>query len=328
MTARLPREPMRVTSRLADSADYLFATVLVAGRWLCAPLRRTERQAVLQPAYAAMPANAQAPQWHNQAPPPPPQSGTLVRTAEIVMLSIAFFLAAHLLAGGTETAVAPNMNPLGLLPDQARAESLPVTSVQREITVNATEFAAPVAVVTQAPAAARATQAEPAPAQPTQEAALAPAPAPNSDAASLPSSDPAPAPAAAAPAPPAVQAPPPPPVPPAPPEATAPSTTSAPAGRIYTEAEVRSAALAAGWSPDLLDQVVKVAWCESRFNSGAEYLGARGLMQMIVGYWFEPFGLDPNMWADPVTNLTAARFAYEQNKRWSGDGWAAWTCKP
>lgn len=325
MTTRLPRESSRVTSRLADSADYVFATVVLAGRWLCTPLRRTTRAAALEPAYAFVPTGIDAAALQSGRAGGKPQTSAIVRTAEIVMLSAAFFLAAHLLAGGTPTAVAPNLNPLGLLPSQARAESLPVATVQRQVTVDAGQFGS-LAPATQAPAQVEEAAATPEAAAPTQEAALlAPAPGAAGGSASLPAEESAPA-AVATPAPP-VQ-PPPPPVPPAPPEATAPSTSVAPVGRIYTEAEVRAAALTAGWAPELLDQVVKVAWCESRFNSGAEYLGARGLMQIIVGYWFEPFGLDPNLWADPVVNLRAARFAYEQNKEWSGDGWAAWTCKP
>jgi hypothetical protein len=298
--------------------DYVFATVLVASRWLCSPLLRVAPQGRLQPAHAQAASNGTG-----GSPAPSDdetQSGTVVRAAEIVMLTLAFFLGAHLLAGGTPTAAAPNLNPLGLLPAHAHAaETVAVRTVQHEVTVQANAFNSTTQTQVQAVVTAAPPAAEAAPAQ--EAAVLAPAPAAAAQAASLPAATPEPAPAVAATAPepaPTVAAVAPPP----------PAAATVAVGRILSEDEVRVAALAAGWSPDLIDQVVKVAWCESRFNSGAEYLGARGLMQMLVNYWFEPYGLDPAQWQDPVTNLTAARHAYDVNHRVSGDGWAAWTCKP
>ena len=326
MTARLPSEPVRVTSWLAGWMDYVFATVLVASRWLCSPVLRVLPKRAPQPVFVHAAAGPHAPDWHQPAEEPQ-QSSWLVKAAEIVMLSLAFFLAAHLLSGGTSTVTAPNLNPLGLLPTYAyAAESLPVRTAQHEVTVPAGAFStAPQAqvqaIATAAPAAV-ATEAA---------AVLAPAPAANAASAGIPAATPEPAPAVAVATPasePVAEEPAAPPAPAlaavAPPPAAPPMVT----GRILTEEEVRSAALTAGWAPDLVDQVVKVAWCESRFNSGAEYLGARGLMQILVNYWFEPFGLDPALWQDPVTNLTAAKRAYDANTLYSGDGWAAWTCKP
>ena len=311
---------MRVASWLAGWVDYVFATVLVASRWLCSPILRGARQGSFQPAYAQLPGTGTAD--GGSGTNDGIQSGRIVKAAEIAMLTLAFFLGAHLFSGGTPTAAAPNINPLALLPASApAATTVPITAVQREITVQADAFSA--ATEAQAPADATTTAA--ATAEATEEAAvLAPAPAAAAHAAALPAATPAPVAtvATSAPQPTPVQptaaavAPPP------------PAAASVPAGRVLSEEEVRGAALAAGWAPELLDQVVKVAWCESSFNSGAEYLGARGLMQMLLNYWFEPYGLDPNQWTDPVTNLTAARHAYDVNFRVSGDGWAAWTCKP
>ena len=314
VTARLPSEPVRVTSWLAGWMDYVFATVLVASRWLCSPLLRAVPQRRFEPAYAEAMANGTAqvrPITNDQG-----QSGRVVKAAEIAMLTLAFFLGTHLLTGGTPSAAAPNPNPLGLLPAHADAvEAGTIRAVQREVTVRADSFDAATRAAT--PAAGT---IEPASGAPTEEAILAPAPAAAVQAAALPAATPAPAATVAAASPPEPT--------PAATVAPAPAATTAAVGWVLSEGEVRAAALAAGWAPELLDQVVKVAWCESRFNSAAEYLGARGLMQILVNYWFEPYGLDPAQWQDPVTNLTAARYAYDANHRVSGDGWAAWTCKP
>lgn len=94
-----------------------------------------------------------------------------------------------------------------------------------------------------------------------------------------------------------------------------------------TTDEIRAAASTAGWPAELLDEVVSVARCESTFFTHAEYYGALGLMQMMP-LWFAPAGLDSEMWADPVTNLRAARYAYLENERNYGNAWGPWTCKP
>ncbi|MEO8540716.1 MAG: lytic transglycosylase domain-containing protein, partial [bacterium] len=70
-----------------------------------------------------------------------------------------------------------------------------------------------------------------------------------------------------------------------------------------------------------------VAWCESRFETHAQYGGALGIMQMMP-YWFTSAGLDPDQWSDPVTNLRAALFAYQEHERNHADPWGPWTCKP
>lgn len=312
VTARLPEEPMRVTNWLAGWVDYVFATVLVAGRWLAVPLRRTSGETVFNSAFAPAVGDSFAPRWHE--PGPQPQSNALVRAAEIVMLSISFFLAAHLLSGGTSTAVAPNLTSLGLLPEHARAATVAVPSLSQEFTVRA----AP-ATVTPDPAAVPLDR---------ETAALAPANGPGIEAAAAPAAHEPAAPA------PAISEPPAPIVAPAPAVVVAPApapVAAAPAapapGHYLTADEVRAAAIAAGWPSNLLDQVVAVAWCESRFHSGATYLGAQGLMQMMP-LWFEPAGLDPLLWHDPVVNLKAALFAYLEHDRITGDPWGPWTCKP
>ncbi|MEO8539583.1 MAG: hypothetical protein ABI577_07575, partial [bacterium] len=122
MTARLPDEPMRVTSWLAGWVDYMFALILVAGRWLRLPLSQPEPDAGFRTAFAPAMADSFAPRWHDSEDDQS-RSGPLVKAAEIVMLSISFFLAAHLLSGGTPTAFAPNLNPLNLLSEHDRAQT-------------------------------------------------------------------------------------------------------------------------------------------------------------------------------------------------------------
>ena len=88
-----------------------------------------------------------------------------------------------------------------------------------------------------------------------------------------------------------------------------------------------TAAVAAGWPAELLPEVEIVARCESSLRTHAQYLGALGLMQMMP-FWFGEAGLNPDMWHDPVTNLRAAKYAYDDSIRQGVDGWAPWTCKP
>lgn len=311
MTTRLPDEPVRVTSWLAGWVDYVFATVLVAGRWLRLPVSEPEPDAGFRTAFAPTMREGFGPRWHDEEPAQ--KSGPLVKAAEIIMLSISFFLAAHLLSGGTTTAVAPNLNRL--LSEHPQAQTELIASVPRaEITVPAAAYAdvlkpavtAPDSVVTQESAALQPPASDNAAAAAVQEA---PAPEPTRAPAAVDTAPPPPAPAAVAP-----------PLP-------EPTVAAAPVGRYLTSAEVRAAVIAAGWPSSLVEEVVNVAWCESRFHSGAQYGGALGLMQMMP-YWFTSAGLDPNQWSDPVTNMRAALFAYQEHERNHAEPWGPWTCKP
>jgi hypothetical protein len=236
----------------------------------------------------------------------------VVKALEIAMLSISFFLAAHLLSGGTPTAVAPNLNPLGLLPDHARAQTVQVPAVSLQVDVPATAFSAELA-----PADGPAQQPAPA-------VKLAPADKPAVEAAAVsnaPSNATGAAPAVSTPA-----------APPAPVQAAgppSPTTASRPelTSRYLTIDEFHAAALAAGWSVSQLDELTSVALCESDFHTHAEYGGAFGLMQ-VMPVWFKEAGLDLSMWADPVTNLRAAKVAYDYSVREWGNGWVQWTCRP
>jgi hypothetical protein len=321
---------VRATSWLAGWVDYGVAIVLVAGRLLRIPVRAAESE--FKPAHLRLAADGYdgyAPEpfdrprrRHPQAPSQP----WFVRPAEIVMLSISFFLAAHLLSGGTASVSAPQLNPFSMLSTTASAgqvstllvpsaksvapaASLTVTvesaveAVTEEVAVEqpAAEAPAPEPVPAAAPdsgpsAASVSAEAIPAPAQSVPEPAPAPA------------AEPAPAPA---PAPAAVAAPPPP----------------VAAASVLSFSEIMAAAAAAGWPADRLDDVSRVAWCESRFRPDAVGYGTYGLMQLIP-YWFEATGTDFALWSDPVTNLHVALFAFAADIEYGKTPWGPWSCKP
>ena len=97
---------------------------------------------------------------------------------------------------------------------------------------------------------------------------------------------------------------------------------------VYTAAEIRAFAVAAGWSGAHLDDVVQIAWCESSNNAAAiGATGARGLMQ-IMPLWFTEAGVDLATWSDPVTNLKVALVAFQTRIAESRDPWSAWDCQP
>jgi hypothetical protein len=312
---------MRVTNWLAGWLDYVCATVLTAGRWLRVPTSRDAEEPVMMAAFAPT-MDSYGPRWHD-ADADDPGSGRIVRVLEILMLSISFFLAAHLLSGGTPTVSAPNV-AFGFSGSRTQAAALAVPAEPgRQVHVDAGSFlpAAPaptVQPVEQAPAAADTPAAE-------QAAVLAPASGADTHTAAVD----APGPNAAPPAATAVE---PPPAPAAavvepPPPAVTSTGVPAEADRYLTIEEFRSAALAAGWSEAQLPALEVVARCESHFRTGAFHLGARGLMQVLPN-WFAFAGLDAALWYDPVTNLTAALAAYNEHTRFSGDGWSGWTCQP
>ncbi len=309
MTDRSRKGSARVTSWLAGWIDYAFAIVLAAGRLLRVPR-----------ASAAGAAPSPAQHW-------------LVRPAEVAMLTLSFFLTAHLISGGTDSVVAPQINPFSMLSTSASADELPptmATSVARDLT------GATVLVVVGTPSAGpsvdSADGALPPPESPTPDPVPAAAPDPGAGASGI--AEPSPvteSPASAEPVsePPAASEPPA--TEPAttadPPTAAEPVPAAVPPGPL-TYADVRAAAAAAGWPADLLDPVARVAWCESRYRPDAIGYGVTyGLMQLIP-YWFEAVGLDFSVWADPVSNMRAALVAYQSDIDNGFPAWSAWTCKP
>ena len=307
MTGRLRGEPVRVMSRLATWADYGLAVALALCRRFRLPAKPEAEllQPAFEPAYAfeacgcGRPVAAGgplAPRWREPAPAggEPGRQPWFVRPAEVLMLSLSFFLAAHLVGGGPSEARAPQVSFAlsAALPAPARVIDVRPSNVMAEAP------AAPAATEAAAAGAGR----EPALAPSTAHAAAigAPAPAP----AALPTAREEAA------------------VPPAP--AVAPPAASQPA---LSYAQVVSLAVAAGWPAELADSVARVAWCESRFRPDAIGYGAYGLMQ-VVPLWFEYAGLSFESWADPLTNLKAALAAFRYHEAEGHSPWAAWTCKP
>ncbi len=98
-------------------------------------------------------------------------------------------------------------------------------------------------------------------------------------------------------------------------------------GLSYSESEIRALALEAGWAGEHLDDLVLIAWCESRFMPAARGMWALGLMQ-VMPFWFEVAGEDLSQWSNPVTNLRVALVAFETDVKQGKDPWAAWQCLP
>ncbi len=312
MTARLPAEQVRVMSRLATWADYGVAVALAVCRRLRLPAREQAIPFACEPVYVAETAAGQAvplragrPVWREPAVPArvaPANQPWYVRPAEVLMLTLSFFLAAHLAGSGFQEARAPQLG-ISLVPVVARPVPARVIDVTPTVVAAATAEPA-------APAAVAGTDADtPAP---------APAPAPAGSHAAAAETSPSPA-ARAVPSAPAEQ-----PVPPAPAPAVAPPAASLPP---LTYAQVIALAIEAGWPAELADHVARVAWCESRFRPDAVGYGAYGLMQ-VVPLWFEYAGLDFSLWSDPVANLKAALAAYRYSEERGHAPWAAWSCKP
>lgn len=302
---------MRVATRLATWADYGIAVALTVCRSFPLPAKRPLQP--LQPAFAqAAPARAHSyrPSWHEPVPHIQPW---YVRPLEVLMLCLSFFLAAHLVGGGTPEARAPQIS-IAFLPSVPGAAAAPPSRV---IEVRPTAAA----VETPAPALAAAASpgAEPVPAQAPQttdaaasSARDAAAPAETPAPADEPEPTPASTPAAEAPAPP----------PPAP--AVAPPVAKA---APLTYAQVIALAIQAGWPAELADAVARVAWCESRFRPDAQGYGTYGLMQ-VVPLWLEYAGFSFEQWSDPLVNLKAALAAFRYSEARGHAPWSAWSCKP
>lgn len=95
-------------------------------------------------------------------------------------------------------------------------------------------------------------------------------------------------------------------------------------GRL-TQPEVDAVLRLAGWPADAIDAAAAVAWCESRYSPRAIGDGGSslGLFQLWVG-WFPWAGVDPDRWADPITNAAVARMVWERDRR----TWRQWSCQP
>ncbi len=327
MTARLLKGSVRATSWLAGWVDYGVAIVLAAGRLLRVPVRAAEPE--FEPAYLRLAADGYEGSaiaeygrsgWNQADRPSQPW---FVRPAEVIMLSLSFFLAAHLVAGGTASVSAPQIRSWSLVVGNAAPSQVSTVLVPSATTATPAESVT-VTVEALATAAAEAPREEAPSAQVAElepEPAPAAAPDPGLGAAGVPAAEheaPAPPPAAAETAP--VEQ-------PAPAPAAAVAPPPAVAAGVLSYDEIVAAAAAAGWPSDRVDQVARVAWCESRFRSDAVGYGTYGLMQLIP-YWFEATGTEFSLWSDPVTNLRVALFAFASDVEYGNSAWGPWSCKP
>lgn len=317
MTARLPTESSRATSWSASPAQDGSSAAPVAGRRIGVPGIRPHVEfepRLMQLAlddydgypgeWYGYPARERRPHW-------------MVRPAEVLALALTLLLAVHLLGGGASDARAPQAAG-SVLTATARSGALRAMEVPLTpsaiIHVSAAELLPLPALVPATP--------EPVPQEADSVAATA-AELPDTEGAGASSiaevaDEPAAVPAGEGPAveePAAVAH-----------ETPAETATTAP-GVVLSVTEIEAAALAAGWPAELAGDAARVAWCESRFDTGALGYGTYGLMQLIPA-WFDVAGIDFALWTDPVANLRAAWSAYQADVEAGAGPWAPWTCKP
>lgn len=86
--------------------------------------------------------------------------------------------------------------------------------------------------------------------------------------------------------------------------------------------------IAATWPPELVDQAIDVAWCESRGKPTARNGRFKGLFQMGDREWIR-YGNGKNPF-DPIANSAAAyRYWTAVNNPKKGvTGWRPWECQP
>lgn len=98
-------------------------------------------------------------------------------------------------------------------------------------------------------------------------------------------------------------------------------------GRL-SEAQVRSLAATAGWPVEWHDQLVNIAWCESRFDPAATNgPDIHGLMQVHT-MWFDYAGVDLALWDDPLVNLEVALAVFNYDLEKGNAPWRQWECQP
>lgn len=90
----------------------------------------------------------------------------------------------------------------------------------------------------------------------------------------------------------------------------------------------------AGWEPELQQEALSVANCESRLDPNATNGNQLGLFQ-IMGHtdgwqgWYQYFGYSEDDALDPVINAHVARLIYQYDIDRGYDGWIQWpNCKP
>lgn len=96
------------------------------------------------------------------------------------------------------------------------------------------------------------------------------------------------------------------------------------------EAALRETLTEAGWPVELHDEALRVAWCESRWETDALGIGgtARGLFQIHLSPWFPYAGEPAESWADPLVNARVGWAVYQYDISRGQPAWTQWTCKP
>lgn len=103
-------------------------------------------------------------------------------------------------------------------------------------------------------------------------------------------------------------------------------TQSEVTNRQLREGEMWLYAETAGWPPELIPELLRVAWCESNWTPYAENGHSYGLAQ-LVPLWFSYSGESFDHWDSPITNLRAARAAYLYDIARGNTPWAQWSCR-
>ena len=101
-------------------------------------------------------------------------------------------------------------------------------------------------------------------------------------------------------------------------------------GDSLTEAEMVVLLRDTGWPEEVIPQALAVAWCESRFSSGAVGDSGRsvGIFQLNKATWFGYAGEDPEMWADAHVNARTALRTYWYDLDRGYAPFNQWSCKP
>ncbi len=100
-------------------------------------------------------------------------------------------------------------------------------------------------------------------------------------------------------------------------------------GGQFTGTEMVSVLIVAGWPHELLEDAMRVAWCESRWSPYARGDGGNsvGIFQLHNG-WFGYAGEDPANWGSAEVNARVAYSVYRYDISRGYTEWKQWSCKP
>lgn len=90
---------------------------------------------------------------------------------------------------------------------------------------------------------------------------------------------------------------------------------------------MRALLVAAGFDGELLEQALRVAWCESRYRPGASNGRDFGLFQLDP-LWAAWAGVPVEALFDPLTNARVARLVVDYDRATGGPDWRQWQCSP